>query len=77
MSSRLAKVADLERRTILEEYARGVAVENDEFRMKLREDQIREQNAEIQLAMKKAEEEGQMRLAMSKAMERARMMMED
>ena len=45
--------------------------------MKLREDQIREQNAEIQLAMKKAEEEGQMRLAMSKAMERARMMMED
>jgi hypothetical protein len=70
-------VADLERRTILEEYARGVAVENDEFRMKLRDEQLREQTQDLERAMARAEEEGQMRIAMSKAMEKARIMVDD
>ncbi len=70
-------MADLERRTILEEYARGVAVENDEFRMKLRDEQLREQTQDLERAMARAEEEGQMRIAMSKAMEKARIMVDD
>ncbi len=73
----LARVADLERRTILEEYARGVAAENDEFRMKLRDDQLKEQSIDLERAMARAEEEGQMRIAMSKAMEKARIMVDD
>ena len=70
-------MADLERRTILEEYARSVAAENDEFRMKLREEQLREQTAELERAIRKTEEESKMRIAMSKAMEKARMLMDD
>ena len=54
-----------------------MATENDEFRMKLREEQLREQTAELERAIKKAEEEGKMRVAMSKAMEKARMLMDD
>ena len=73
----LARVADLERRTILEEYARGAAAENDAFRMKLRDDQLREQTQDLERAMARTEEEGQMRLAMSKAMEKARIMVDD
>eukprot|EP00291_Cryptomonas_curvata_P017269 CAMPEP_0172160634 /NCGR_PEP_ID=MMETSP1050-20130122/5666_1 /TAXON_ID=233186 /ORGANISM="Cryptomonas curvata, Strain CCAP979/52" /LENGTH=158 /DNA_ID=CAMNT_0012830417 /DNA_START=684 /DNA_END=1160 /DNA_ORIENTATION=- len=73
----LARVADLERRTILEEYARGVVSENDEFRRKLRDDQLREQTQDLERAMARAEEEGQMRIAMSKAMEKARIMVDD
>ncbi len=73
----LARVADLERRTILEEYARGVTAENDEFRMKLRDDQLREQTQDLERAMARAEEGGQMRIAMSKAMEKARIMVDD
>jgi hemerythrin-like domain-containing protein len=73
----LARVADLERRTILEEYARGVTAENDAFRMKLRHDQLREQTQDLERAMARAEEGGQMRIAMSKAMEKARIMVDD